>query len=90
MRQILAQAQNYILLASDEGDPVGYVYMEDISRPSSAATFPRRVLYIHHIVVRPAFRRAGRGRALIEAAKQVARDLGVQTVALDVWTFNSG
>jgi ribosomal protein S18 acetylase RimI-like enzyme len=45
-------------------------------------------MYVHQISVRPAARRRGIGRALLDAVKQHGESLGIMTLALDAWSFN--
>ena len=46
------------------------------------------MIYIHHVSVRPSFRRQGVGTALLAAVRAAANDAGLTLIALDVWTFN--
>jgi ribosomal protein S18 acetylase RimI-like enzyme len=88
VREVLAKPDHHVLLATVGGVPAGYVYVELLRRPDSSATHPLAMTYIHHISVRPAFRRQGVGRALIAAARALGRNVGIGLVGLDVWTFN--
>ncbi len=49
---------------------------------------PVRRLMIDHVGVAPAARRQGVGRALIEAARDLAREWAVDEVMLDTWEAN--
>lgn len=88
VREVLAKPDHHVLLAMVGGVPAGYVYVELLRRPDSSATHALAMTYIHHISVRPAFRRQGVGRALIAAARALGRNVGIGLVGLDVWTFN--
>ncbi len=88
VREVLAKPDHHVLLATVGGVPAGYVYVELLRRPDSSATHALAMTYIHHISVRPEFRRQGVGRALIAAARALGRNAGIGLVGLDVWTFN--
>ncbi|HLQ19664.1 MAG TPA: GNAT family N-acetyltransferase, partial [Tabrizicola sp.] len=49
-----------------------------------------RRLMVDHIAVAPAARRQGQGRALLQAARQLGRDLKVDEIMLDTWEANTG
>ena len=47
-----------------------------------------RRLMIEHVAVAPKARRLGQGRALLQAARQLARDLQADEILLDTWEAN--
>ena len=71
------------------GDPaVGYALCTlQIREPSIFSPGIRRLL-IDHIAVAPAARRQGHGRALLEAARGLAKELDVDEILLDTWEAN--
>jgi ribosomal protein S18 acetylase RimI-like enzyme len=48
-----------------------------------------RRLMVDHIAVAPEARRQGQGRALLEAARQLAGDLQADEILLDTWEANT-
>ncbi len=78
------------LLAESGADPVGYALTEQVRREESDFTVPRATLYVQHIAVIPAARRQGVGRRLMAAVDEEARRRGLDEVALDYWSFNTG
>jgi GNAT superfamily N-acetyltransferase len=50
---------------------------------------PSVFLYIHHVSVDPGARRLGVGTLLLDAAFDLARDVGVTRVEVDVWAANA-
>ena len=76
-----------IVIASAEGRSAGYAYWEFIQDDETAFTYPDAVLYLHHVSVKPAFRRQGVGTALMRHVQDQAEQRGVKVV-LDVWTVN--
>ena len=87
-RTILEDPNSLLLLAED-ATPVGYLYAQFQNRPASWARLELNLLYIHHIVVAPNFRRRGVGALLMSAALDAARSRKITRVELDVWSFNS-
>ncbi len=46
------------------------------------------MIYVHHIGVEAQLRRSGAGTKLLDAVGDAAKALGIETIALDVWSFN--
>ena len=86
--ELMERPDTVMFVAESEGRIVGYLYgdVTPAMETSSTYAFPR--FYIHHISVEPAHQGQGCGTALIEAAKAVARERGIPTLALSVWDFN--
>jgi ribosomal protein S18 acetylase RimI-like enzyme len=85
---LLAQPDNLVFIAEVDSLPVGYAYAEVIHRPETAFSYADDLVYLHHISVRPAYRKRGLGGALMDAVRSAASDRGITVLALDVWTFN--
>jgi diamine N-acetyltransferase len=85
---LLGLPENHFFVAEVDGSAVGYVYAEIAERSETAAQYALEVVYVHHLYVRPAFRRRGIGRALLDAARMVGTEQGIARLTLDVWTFN--
>lgn len=75
-------------IAELDGEPVGYVTAEAVDQPETARRHALRMMYVHHLSVRPAARRRGVGRALLDAVKARGRAQGITRLALDAWAFN--
>ena len=84
----LAKPENLVFVAEAEGVPAGYAYAETIRRPATSLVYAHKMILIHHISVRPAYRRRGVGTALIDTVRAAGRESGIDLLALDVWTFN--
>jgi ribosomal protein S18 acetylase RimI-like enzyme len=85
---LLGLPENHFFVAEVDGSAVGYVYAETVKQSETAAKYAFEVVYVHHLYVRPAFRRRGIGRALLDAVRTVGAEQGIARLALDVWTFN--
>jgi ribosomal protein S18 acetylase RimI-like enzyme len=73
------------------GDPaLGYALCTLQTRDPSVFSPGYRRLMIDHIAVAPEARRQGHGRALLQAARQSARDLNAEEILLDTWEANTG
>ncbi len=71
------------------GDPAtGYALCQLHIREPSIFSPGYRRLMIDHIAVAPEARRQGQGRALLQAARDLARDLHVDEILLDTWEAN--
>jgi ribosomal protein S18 acetylase RimI-like enzyme len=76
------------LLAEIDGAPVGYAVAEIVRHPETGRHHAHQMVYVHELCVRPAFRRRGVGRTLIDAVRERGREFGIALIALDTWTFN--
>jgi ribosomal protein S18 acetylase RimI-like enzyme len=71
------------------GDPAtAYALCQLHIREPSIFSPGYRRLMIEHIAVAPEARRQGQGRALLTAARDLARDLKVDEILLDTWEAN--
>ena len=71
------------------GDPaLGYALCALQTRDTSVFSPGYRRLMIDQIAVAPEARREGHGRALLDAARQLARDLKADEILLDTWEAN--
>jgi len=71
------------------GDPpLGYALCSLQTREASVFSPAIRRLLIDHVAVAPAARRQGHGRALLQAARDLGRELGVDEILLDTWEAN--
>lgn len=72
------------------GDPAtGYALCQLQTREPSIFSPGYRRLMVDHIAVAPEARRQGQGRALLQAARQLARDLCADEIMLDTWEANT-
>jgi ribosomal protein S18 acetylase RimI-like enzyme len=72
------------------GDPaLGYALCQLHTRDASIFSPGYRRLMIDHIAVAPEARRQGQGRALLQAARDLAVDLNVDEIMLDTWDANT-
>jgi ribosomal protein S18 acetylase RimI-like enzyme len=71
------------------GDPAqGYALCSLQARAANVFSPPVRRLMIDHVAVAPSTRRQGLGRALLQAARALARELAADEVLLDTWEAN--
>lgn len=72
------------------GDPAaGYALCQLHLREPSIFSPGYRRLMVEHIAVASEARRQGLGRALLSAARQLARDLEADEIMLDTWEANT-
>ena len=84
----LALPENTLLVAEDEAAILGYALINREERPQTLFTGPRPRLHVDQIVVDERSRRLGTARALLEAVKRLAADLGIPLVEINVWRAN--
>jgi len=89
-RELLAAPRNLIFIAESESQPIGYAYAEVIHLPESAIRNAWDEVHLHHLSVRPAYRRKGVASALLDCVRAAADEFGIDLVTLQVWTFNEG
>jgi ribosomal protein S18 acetylase RimI-like enzyme len=71
------------------GDPPsGYALCQLLIREPSIFSPGYRRLMVDHIAVAPEARRQGQGRALLQAARDLARNLQADEIMLDTWEAN--
>lgn len=86
--EILVDQATRIFIAEDNGQALGYVLCKLMERQESPFTYALRYLMIDQISVHPTARGQGIGAALIQQAKEFAKELGVKKIQLDSWDFN--
>jgi ribosomal protein S18 acetylase RimI-like enzyme len=69
--------------------PAGYALCSLQTREASVFSPAIRRLMVDHIGVAPEARRHGHGRRLLGAARDLARELGVDEILLDTWEANT-
>jgi len=87
--EILAEPGNTILVACNGDEVVGYAWIKLNDRPESVTSHANRWLHIEHIAVRPDAQGKGVGSALMQRAKELAREQGVHQLTLTSWSFNT-
>jgi ribosomal protein S18 acetylase RimI-like enzyme len=85
---LLARPDHHVFIAEVDGEPAGYACAEVVRRAETTFHFPHEMIYLHHISVRPQYRRRGVGGALIAAARAMGQEAGITLLAAEVWTFN--
>lgn len=85
---ILADPSHRIFIAYWDDSPVGYLYCQVQHEEEFAASRARDQIYIHLMSVSRSHQRRGIGTALFCRVTDLARELGIKCVGLDVWSFN--
>lgn len=89
LQEKLLEPEVWPLLAEQDGLAVGYALLIARRRPGTPFTLPFDSLHIDQIGVAPGARRAGVGRALMRAAEDKARALGLGHLDLGVRGVNA-
>ncbi len=89
IREWLANPDNFIYLGYLEGQAIGYVFAEVRRQLETSSKYALDSVYIHQMSLKPEYQSRGYGSKLMEAVKHLAKEKGISTIALDVWTFNT-
>jgi diamine N-acetyltransferase len=89
LAEFIAKENFRVLVAEELGHPVGHAVYEIRSRAESLITCARRSIYVHQMSVAPEKRRKGIGKALLRYIREQARELGITSIELDVWSANT-
>ena len=87
-RTLLANPRNLVFIAEVDSKPAGYVYAEVVHLPETPLRHAWDEIHVHHISVRPAYRRKGLATALLDSVRSAAHEIGINVMTLQVWTFN--
>ena len=87
-RTLLGNPRNLVFIAEVDSEPAGYVYAEVVHLPESPLRHAWDEVHVHHISVRPAYRRKGLARALLDSVRAAGHEIGINAMTLQVWTFN--
>lgn len=86
---LLQRADAAIFVAEADGLLAGLVQCEAKDYPARRDAYARRAVYVEFLVVAPAHRGRGLGRALLERVHAWASERGIRQVELHVWEFNA-
>lgn len=87
-RDALARDTHRAWLADVDGSPAGYVLAVIHERPANPFSLARRWCEIDHLGVTEGMRGRGVAHALVKAAIEWARELGIATMSAQCWSFN--
>jgi GNAT superfamily N-acetyltransferase len=85
---LIARPGHLVFIAEADGEAAGYAYAEVIRRPATVFHHAYESIYLHHISVSPSHRRHGAGTALLAAVRAAGKELGIDLLTADVWSFN--
>lgn len=89
LNRILSDPDRPVFVYEDgDGSVLGHAFCEIIRRSPNRVLKDVLTLYIDDICVDEAARGGGVGRALFEAVREFAEDLGCHNVTLNVWSGN--
>ena len=88
LRALLAQQSFRAFIARRERRPVGYIGLRTVERPGHMLMFARRFLDVEQVGVAPDERGKGVGRALMARVRELAAELGLKRIELNVWAEN--
>ncbi len=87
IQELIADPDHVFFLAEEGEEIAGYLYMEIRRRPETPHMHAREEIHIHHLSVKPAYRRRGHATRLMVAAKGLMQTLNIPTLTLVTWAF---
>ena len=88
--KLISDRKRALFVAQDKGKVLGYVDVAIKSAEPFPLLRPRRFGYVSSLVVTRRLRRKRVGYKLMDAVHAWLSKSGVQSVSLNVWSFNSG
>lgn len=85
----LAQPESHLYIAFADGEAVGCMVTKVVERPENVFANALRTLHIDQITINPEHQGKGYGKALLQQAHELARELHIRRVVLEVWAFNN-
>lgn len=90
IENIISGDESDILVYEENGNVVGFILLQAKTRPDFSFMLPGRYCYIMDIIVTENSRNKGFGTALMNAAKDWAKEQGCNFINLDVLVNNPG
>ena len=87
--EFLAKENFRVVVAEEPGGLVGLAIYEIRQRGETLITCARSSVYVHQMSVAPERKRKGIGKALLQYIRAQAKELGITSVELDVWSANA-
>jgi GNAT superfamily N-acetyltransferase len=85
---LLANPSNLVFIAEVDSRPAGHAYAEAVHVLETPLRYAWDEIHLHHIGVRPAYRRRSLASALLGSVRAAANEIGIDLVTLQVWAFN--
>lgn len=86
---MVTKPSHVFFLAEEQGEPVGYAWIELKTSAGNAFMNPYRSVFIHQISISQSYRSQGYGSRLLETIDEFARNNEAAKVELDYWTANA-
>lgn len=90
MKEKMKQPEHIFLLIEDDGEPMGFVWVEERHQEENDFKKAHSSMYVHQISVDTTKQQKGYGRKLLEEVEGLALERGIHTVELDYWMKNDG
>lgn len=88
LSELLEAPDVWVFVACAGPKVVGYMLLTVDDDPGNAFFNPRRLLYIEALAVTAAHRREGHGAELLDTARSVAAEQGLDRIEFETWGFN--
>jgi ribosomal protein S18 acetylase RimI-like enzyme len=88
LTELLDSPDAWVFAACSGPEVVGYMLCTIDADPGNPFFNPRRLLYIEALAVTADHRRGGHGADLLDAARTVAAEQGLDRIEFETWGFN--
>ena len=85
---IIDRKEFMFLVLEDEGQPIGYAWIELRNYPDNAFKKAYKSVYVHQISIAENQRKQGYGSKLMDKISDIAKENGISKIELDYW-FNN-
>ncbi|WP_194542181.1 GNAT family N-acetyltransferase [Paenibacillus sp. JZ16] len=89
-KKIMSDPIYYFYIVKDEGQSLGYVWVETREYPENVFMKSYRSVYIHQLGVSKEHRNKGVGSLIMNWINNFAKENEVNTIQLDYWADNEG
>lgn len=87
-KKIVSTPNYYFYIVTDEGQSLGYAWLEIREYPENVFMKSYRSVYIHQLGIMKVHRNKGIGRLLMNFINNFAKENGIDKIQLDYWLDN--
>lgn len=87
-KKIVSTPNYYFYIVTDEGQSLGYAWLEIREYPENVFMKSYRCVYIHQLGIMKVHRNKGIGRFLMNFINNFAKENGINKIQLDYWSDN--
>jgi bifunctional DNase/RNase/N-acetylglutamate synthase-like GNAT family acetyltransferase len=89
LTELLADTNHHFFIGYEADKAMGYVHAHVVNQPETTSYQARNYIYVYNFMVKEGYRQKGYGKRLLEVVQSLAQDKKLDTIELDVWSFNA-